>query len=152
MIIGNITLIGYKKFFAKLKDNKVSTGYTNFNIGMYFYVPDSYKKYHKIENGCKLVRVATSCWFTNLFVKKHTENIILYRKYLPEIYPKYDNCNAINVNNYTEIPCDYDGLMGVPVTFIDKYNPEQFDIIGLRTDLSIQNKQVYNRILIKRRK
>lgn len=139
LIIGNVNAIGYKKIFPLFKENNISTGYTNFNVGMYFYVPDSYKKYHKIENGRKLVRVASSCWFTNLPVKKHMEDIVLYRKYSPEIYPKYENYDAINVDRYTEIPCDYDGIMGVPITFIDKYNPEQFEIIGLGSGCLGQN-------------
>ena len=78
-----------------------------------------------------MARVSTSCWFTNLPVRKHTEDLILYKHYTPEEYPHYDNYNAINVNTYTDIPCDYDGAMGVPITFLDKYNPEQFEIEAL---------------------
>jgi hypothetical protein len=98
---------------------------------MFFEVPDSWEKYHHIENGKKLARVSTSCWFTNLPVKKHTENLVLYKHYTPEEYPHYDNYDAINVNTYTDIPCDFDGIMGVPITFLDKYNPDQFEIVTL---------------------
>lgn len=98
---------------------------------MYFYVPDYWEKYHKIENGRKMVRVSTSCWFTNLFVTKHKEFITLYKRYTPEEYPRYDNYDAIEVSKTANIPCDYDGVMGVPITFLDKYNPEQFEILGI---------------------
>lgn len=78
-----------------------------------------------------MIRVSGVNWFTNLDIKKRHENIILYRQYTSEAYPKYENFDAINVNKTDEIPCDYDGVMGVPITFMDKYNPDQFRIIGL---------------------
>ena len=107
--------------------------------------------------GKKIARVSTSCWFTNLEVEKHKQDINLYKKYTPEEYPKYDNYDAINVNKYTDIPYDYTGYIGVPITFIDKYNPEQFEIIKFRKgddnkDLSINGKYPYFRILIKNKK
>ena len=131
VIIGNTNALTYKETFKMFKEDKIRTGYTNFNVGMFFEVPDSWEKYHHIENGKKLARVSTSCWFTNLPVKKHTENLVLYKHYTPEEYPHYDNYDAINVNTYTDIPCDFDGIMGVPITFLDKFNPEQFDILEL---------------------
>ena len=131
IIIGNTNALTYKETFKMFKEDKIRTGYTNFNVGMFFEVPDSWEKYHHIENGKKLARVSTSCWFTNLPVKKHTENLVLYKHYTPEEYPNYDNYDAINVNTYTDIPCDFDGIMGVPITFLDKYNPEQFEIVEL---------------------
>lgn len=131
LIIGNTNALTYKEVFRLFKNDNIRTGYTNFNVGMYFEVPDSVKKYHKVENGKKFVRVATSCWFTSLPVTKHKENLILYKQYSPEEYPTYENYDAINVNKYTDIPADYDGVMGVPITFLDKYNPEQFELIGL---------------------
>ena len=131
IIIGNTNALTYKETFKMFKEDKIRTGYTNFNVGMFFEVPDSWEKYHHIENGKKLARVSTSCWFTNLPVKKHTENLVLYKHYTPEEYPHYDNYDAINVNTYTDIPCDFDGIMGVPITFLDKFNPEQFDILEL---------------------
>jgi hypothetical protein len=97
---------------------------------MFFQVPDSWTKYHHEENGKKIARVSTSCWFTSLPVTKHNEEIILYKKYSPEEYPYYDNYDAINVDRVTDIPCDFNGIMGVPITFMDKFNPEQFEILG----------------------
>lgn len=131
IIIGNTNALTYKETFKLFKEDKIRTGYTNFNVGMYFFVPDECEKYHKIEDGKKLVRVSTSCWFTNLSVNKHNQEITLYKKYTPEEYPEYYNFDAINIGTYTDIPYDYEGMMGVPITFIDKYNPEQFEIIGL---------------------
>lgn len=131
IIIGNTNALTYKEVFRLFKEDRIRTGYTNFNVGMYFAVPDTYEKYHRMENGQKFVRVATSCWFTSLPVEKHKEWITLYKKYVPVDYPKYENYDAINVDKYKEIPDDYDGVMGVPITFLDKYNPEQFEIIGL---------------------
>lgn len=131
IIMGNTNALTYKEVFKLFKEDKIRTGYTNFNVGMYFFVPDSFEKFHKIVDGKKMVRVATSCWFTNLPVKKHNEKLILYKKYDEDYYPKYVNYDAINVNSYKEIPYDYDKLIGVPITFLDKYNPEQFRIEAL---------------------
>lgn len=131
IIMGNTNALGYKDIFKLFKENKIRTGYTNFNVGMYFFVPEDTIKYHKIIDGKKAVRVATSCWFTSLPVRKHNDDLTLYKNYTPERYPKYYNFDAINVNTYTDIPCDYNGYMGVPLTFLDKYNPNQFEIIGL---------------------
>ena len=129
IIMGNTNALSYQEIFKLFKDDNIRTGYTNFNVGMYFFVPDDTEKFHKMVDGKKMVRVATSCWFTNLPVKKHTEKLILYKKYNPEEYPKYDNYNAININKYSDIPVDYYDYMGVPITFLDKYNPMQFKII-----------------------
>jgi len=130
IIIGNTNALTYKEVFKLIKEDKLRTGYTNFNVGMYFYVPDHWDNYHKIEDGRKMVRVSTSCWFTNLYVKKQKEFIALYKKYIPEEYPHYDNYDAIEVSKVAEIPYDYDGAMGVPITFLDKFNPEQFEVLG----------------------
>lgn len=132
LIIGNTNAITYKEIFKLIKDNKLRTGYTNFNVGMFFVVPDDWEQFHHIdENGKKIARVSTSCWFTNLDVEKHKQDIILYKKYSSDEYSKYDNYDAIEVPKVSEIPMDYDGVMGVPITFLDKYNPDQFEIIGL---------------------
>lgn len=131
IIIGNTNALTYREVFKLFKEDKIRTGYTNFNVGMFFFVPDSYEKYTKIVDGKKMARVSTSCWFTSLPVKKHNDLLICYKNYNPEEYPKFENYDAINVSTYTDIPMDYDGVMGVPVTFLDKYNPEQFEIIGL---------------------
>ena len=157
IIIGNTNALTYKETFKMFQEDKIRTGYTNFNVGMFFQVPDSWEKFHHIENGKKMARVSTSCWFTNLPVSKHNEDLILYKHYTPEEYPTYDNYDAINVNTYTDIPCDYDGAIGVPITFLDKYNPNQFEIVKFRKgnddkDLSINGKCPYFRIIIKKKK
>jgi hypothetical protein len=132
IIIGNTNAITYKDVFRLIKENKLRTGNTNFNVGMFFEVPSDWEKFHHIDEatGKKIARVSTSCWFTNLSVKKHNQEVPLYRRYDPLEYPKYDNYDAIEVGKVAEIPADYDGLMGVPITFLDKYNPEQFEILG----------------------
>ena len=131
IIMGNTNALSYKEIFKLFKEDNIRTGYTNFNVGMFFFVPDDTEKYHKIVDGKKMVRVATSCWFTNLPVKRHNEKLILYETYEPKKYPKYENFDAINVDSYTKIPKDYDGYMGVPITFLDKFNPNQFKLLGL---------------------
>ena len=162
LIIGNTNALTYKETFRMFQQDKIRTGYTNFNVGMFFAVPDSFEKFHHIENGQKMARVSTSCWFTNLPVAKHKEDLVLYKHYTPEEYPTYDNYDAINVNTYTDIPCDYDGIMGVPITFLDKYNPDQFEIVGAMTSTKIDDynfgypylngNKIYARILIRKRK
>jgi len=169
LIIGNTNALTYKEIFKLIKDNKIRTGYTNFNVGMFFVVPDDWEKFHHIDdNGKKIARVSTSCWFTNLKVEKDNEDIILYKKYNPKEYPKYDYYNAIEVSKVADIPMNYLGAMGVPVTFIDKYNPKQFDIldgIGRYSMLSgptdetqgtyltkVCGKPKYARIIIKKKK
>lgn len=170
IVIGNTNSLTYKELFPLIRENKARTGYTNFNTGMFFEIPDSYETYHHIENGKKIARVASSCWITTLPVHKHKEFVTLYRHYTPEAYIKYDNFDAIDINTYTDIPCDYDGIMGVPITFIDKLNPEQFELLGVgsgdfakelgikknyrgRTDLAYtidgKNKCPFGRILIR---
>ena len=132
LVIGNTNSMTYKEVFKLFKEDKMRTGYTNFNVGMFFAVPDDWEKFHHIdEKGQKIARVSTSCWFTNMEVTRHKEDIVLYKKYTKEEYPNYDNCDAINVNKVSDIPLDYTGAMGVPITFLDKYNPEQFEVIGL---------------------
>jgi hypothetical protein len=133
LIIGNTNAITYKEIFKLIKQNKLWLGQTNFNVGMFFEVPDDWGKFHHVDEktGRKIARVSTSCWFTNLDTTKRHEIMTLYKKYSPEEYPKYDNYDAINVDKVADMPADYEGDMGVPVTFLDKYNPEQFEIIGL---------------------
>lgn len=139
IILGNTNALTYKEVFRMFQENKIRTGYTNFNTGMYFAVPDSVEKYHKLDsNGKKMVRVSTSCWFTNMPVEKHNEILTLYEKYNENKFHKYCNYNAINVDNYKEIPVDYPGNIGVPVTFLDKFNPDQFQIVALGITGSIE--------------
>ena len=130
LIIGNTNSLACKEIFGLFQKDQIRTGYTNFNVGMFFVVPDSFEKFHHIENGHKVARVSTSCWYTNLPVARHNEEIDLYKNYTPEEYPKYDNYDAINVDSYRNIPCDYFGIMGVPITFLDKFNPNQFELLG----------------------
>lgn len=111
-----------------------------------------------IENGVKYVKnVGNVGWFTNLDVKYRHNDLILYKKYNEKEYPKYDNYDAIEVSRTSDIPLDYDGIMGVPITFLEKYNPNQFEIIRFRKgndnkDLSINGKYLFSRILIRRKK
>jgi len=132
IIIGNKNAITYKEIFTYIAENKIRTGYRNINSDMWFIVPEYYD-YEKIENGNKVKHIM-ACWFTTLDVQKHDEFLTLYKHYTPEEYPLYDNYNAIEVSKVTEIPCDYDGPIGVPITFLDKFNPTQFEIIGLAAD------------------
>jgi len=132
LIIGNTNAITYKEIFRLIKDDKLRTGYTNFNVGMFFEVPNTWEKYHHIDDsGKKIARVSTSCWFTNFEVTKHKNFITLYKKYSKNEYSKYANFEGIEVSKVSDIPMDFDGIMGVPITFVDKYNPDQFEIIGL---------------------
>ncbi len=129
LIIGNTNALTYKETFRMFQQDKIRTGYTNFNVGMFFQVPDNYDKFHHLEDGKRIARVSASCWFTNLPVSKHNDDLILYKRFNPIENPHYANYDAINVQTYTDIPADYDGVMGVPITFMDKYNPEQFEIV-----------------------
>ncbi len=144
LIIGDLNWITYKIIFPLLKENKVWTGYTHITS---FLQPDGTTK----KFGNKL-------WFTNLDIQKRHDPLILYKEYSPEDYPKYDNYDAINIDKVKDIPKDYDGVMGVPITFLDKYNPEQFEIVGNEYSLGIDKgrgyvngKRMYSRIFIKRK-
>ena len=164
LIVGSQNNVTYKEIFAYFKENKVWLGNNSGN--MEFKVPDYYEprqtRYWEDENGQKWRSLGNICWFTNLDISKRHENLILYKNYSPEEYPKYDNYNAINVNKVAEIPLDYAGIMGVPITFLDKYNPEQFEIIGIDRYVednpnygrrfSINGSEIYARILIKNKK
>lgn len=132
IIIGNTNVATYKEIFPYIKNNQLWVGVTNYNVGMHFHLPDNYEDYKLIdENGKKIGRVSTSCWWTNIENKRRNEPIDLYKRYSFEDYPKYDNYDAIEVSNYQDIPCDYDGVMGVPITFLGHYNPTQFEIIDI---------------------
>lgn len=140
LIIGNVNAISYKEIFAHIKDNKMWLGASIHSGDRKFWVPDNYELNAAgcgtDETGRKFIRVKGVRWFTNLDYKERHEDIILYKRYTPEEYPKYANYDAINVDKTDEIPLDYDGMMGVPITFLDKYNPEQFEIIGKSLDLA----------------
>lgn len=135
IIIGNVNAITYRETFKLIKENKLWLGASIHSGDREFGVPDDYPLTaagSRIdENGNKFIRVKGVRWFTNLDYKERHEDLILYKSYTPEEYPKYENFDAINVNKTKDIPADYDGYMGVPITFLDKYNPDQFEIIGL---------------------
>ncbi len=156
LIIGNKNAITYKEIFQLIKEDKLWLGYRNINSDMWFLMPDDAENYEKIIDGKKAKHIM-ACWYTNLDTVKRHEQFIMYKKYSPEEYPTYDNSDAINVNVVAEIPVDYDGIMGVPITFLDKYNPEQFEIVKFRKgdddkDLTINGKPTYFRILIRNKK
>ena len=133
LIIGSQNNVTYKEIFPLLKDNKLWLGYKSGDMA--FTVPDSYAaretRFWIDENGQKWRSLGNICWFTNLDIQKRHEDLILYKSYSPEEYPTYDNYNAIEVKKVADIPCDYDGVMGVPITFMDKYNPDQFEVLGI---------------------
>ena len=143
IIMGNNNAITYKEFFPLLKNNQVWLGYTS-NKTCVFRVPSEYKYDTKItediNDGKRYGKVPAISWFTNLDIIKRHEKLILWQRYYDDNgdksadadtrYPKYDNYDAINVDKVADIPVDYDGVMGVPITFMDKHNPEQFEILG----------------------
>lgn len=161
IIIGNMNAITYKEIFPLIMNNTIWLGYKNGD--MEFVVPDYYEPRetrYREENGIKYRSMGNICWYTNLDIKKRHEDLILYKKYTPEEYPMYDDYNIINVNKVSEIPMDYDGVMGVPITFVDKYNPEQFEILGVANSARwigyecytlLQGKKIYNRVLVKKK-
>ncbi|MFH1781600.1 MAG: adenine-specific methyltransferase EcoRI family protein [Patescibacteria group bacterium] len=135
LILGNSNSMTYKEIFKLIKENKLWLGASIHSGDVEFQVPDDYeirsKSLRVDKNGNKYVRVPSIRWFTNLdYVQRH-EDLILYKKYTAEEYPKYENYDAINVDVTKDIPIDYKGVIGVPITFIDKHNPDQFEIIGL---------------------
>lgn len=156
IIIANKNSITYKEIFKLVKENRLWLGYRNINKDMWLILPDDEQNFEKIENGKKIKHIM-ACWMTNIETTKRNEELILYKKYSPAEYPKYDNYDAINVDKTNEIPMYYDGVMGVPLSFLDKYNPKQFEIISFRKgndgkDLSIRGKFTFSRVLIKRKK
>jgi hypothetical protein len=164
VIVGNQNAITYREIFPLIRDNKVWLGYNNGHF--WFKVPDSYeekKTDFKIdEHGQKWRRMGNICWFTNLDIEKRHEEMTLFRTYSPEVYPKYDNYDAIEVSRTADIPCDYYGLMGVPITYMQYYNPEQFEIVSdsryhdgqdFSDDINVINgKTLYRRLLIRRKR
>lgn len=135
IIIGNVNAITYKEIFKLIKDNKIWLGQSIHSGDREFRVPEHYplnSAGNRIdENGNKYIRVKGVRWFTNLDYKERHEDLILYKTYRANKrdYPKYDNYDAINVDITKDIPIDYKGPMGVPITFLDKYNPEQFEVL-----------------------
>ncbi len=167
IIIGNVNAISYKEIFPMIKANKLWLGPSITSGDRKFNVPDYYELNAAgcgiDENGRKYIRVKGVRWFTNLDHKKRHQKFDLYKNYTPEEYPKYDYYDVINVNVTAKIPMDYDGVMGVPITFLDKYCPEQFEIVDLPgiaisglmnnpKDTKVNGKSQYARILIRAKK
>lgn len=170
LVIGSQNAITYKEIFPLLKENRMWLGYRCGDMA--FTVPEYYEeretRFWIDDNGQKWRSLGNICWFTNLDHKKRHEELELYKRYSPEEYPRYDNYNAINVDKTADIPEDYYEEMGVPITFLDKYNPDQFEIIdgiGRYSILDNENtkkagkylsmidgKAKFFRIVIKRRK
>lgn len=134
IIIGNSNAITYKEVFPLIMQNKLWLGVTRSGTGsMWFRIMDDFpvKSGQKVENGVRYQTIGNSAWFTNLDVKKRHEEMILVKRYTPDDYPRYDNYDAIEVSKIFDIPLDYSGVMGVPITFLGKYNPDQFEIVGI---------------------
>ena len=169
LIIGNVNAVTYKEIFKRIKENKIWLGESIQSGDRKFLVPDHYPLDAAgcgfDENGCRFIRVKGVRWFTNIPVKtsKRHKELTLSRRYTPAEYPKYDHYDAIEVSQVAAIPMDYDGVMGVPITFLDKYNPEQFEILGLDDHRfaypawrgrgpDLNGKPVYRRVIIRKRK
>lgn len=159
LVIGQQNAIHYVDIFREIKANKLWIGY---KFGdMSFQVPDYFEpretRYWQDGTGQKWRSMGNICWFTNLDIIKRHELLDLYKKFDPQEYPIYDNYDAINVDKVANIPMDYYGEMGVPITFMDKYNPDQFEIIDTSTNAMpkgapyINGKRIYERILIRKK-
>lgn len=160
LIIGNYNAISYKEIFPLIKDNRMWLGNGFSGGNAYFGVPDNYSNSQIFFiDGARMCKFRSCCWFTNLDVAKRHRVLPLQVRYTPERFPKYDNYEAIEVGKIAEIPKDYDGIMGVPITFLDKYNPNQFEILGLDDHRlvypewrgrgpDLKGKPVYRRVII----
>ena len=163
LIIGNINAITYKEIFRLIKENKIWLG-INLGRGISgFIVPDHYELYGTEaridEAGNRIISPNNCLWLTNLETSQRHEDIVLTKKYVgnENEYPRYDNYDGININKTQDIPSDYAGYMGVPITFLHKFNPDQFEIIKFRKgndgkDLSVNGKCPYFRILIRNKR
>ncbi|QRZ62504.1 adenine-specific methyltransferase EcoRI family protein [Rothia sp. ZJ932] len=158
LVLGNQNAITYKEIYPLIKANKLWLGYNNGGT-KWFQVPDDYthtttKSRIKVENGKRYLSMGSVYWFTNLDTTKRHEELTLVKRYTPEEYPTYDNDEAIEVARYNEIPDGYAGTMGVPLTYLQYYNPEQFEIVKFRKgndgkDLTINGHSKYFRIVIR---
>ena len=170
IIIGHQNAITYKEVFPLILQNKVWLGY-GFRGNAGFFINHVYEDYASASSHKEgMIRVSGVTWYTNLDIQKRHEELTLYKRYNPKEYPPYDNYDAINIDKTADIPCDYDGVMGVPITYLDKHNPDQFEILdandfiikdqapkkphGLIKDKdgSVRGRIVYARILIRKRK
>ena len=138
LVIGNQNAIKYKEIFPLIQSNQIWLGIRSGDMA--FTVPNDSEpratRFWIDERGQKWRSLGNTCWFTNLEHNKRHDEIPLFKKYSPNDYPKYVNYDAIEVSKVCDIPCDYDGVMGVPITFMDKYNPNQFEIVGMSLDLA----------------
>ena len=165
IIVGNKNAVTYKEIFPAFMHNEVWIGFTSMNGGQWMVVPKNQEvdtKFKKVlDNGSVLVNIAGVCWFTNLDIEKRHWWLNLTKKYSPNVYRKYDNFDAINVDKVEDIPMDYDGIMGVPITFLDRYNPLEFEIVGkidfgnldeyLIANPVVDGNKIYKRIAIKKK-
>lgn len=164
IIIGHQNAITYKEIFKFIKDDKIWLGY-GFNRNMAHFINPNYEDYASdTDHKEGMIRVSGVVWYTNLEIAKRHEDVILYKKYygFENEYPKYDNYDAINVDKAKDIPMDFAGIIGVPITFLSKYNPEQFELIGQMVTTKvdefnfgypyINGKKIYARILIRNKK
>jgi len=167
LIIGSWNAITYKEIFRLIKENLIWIGINSNRNFSGFIVPKHYSLHgteaRVDENGNRIVSSNNTCWFTNMDVAKRHEDLILFKKYNKIDYPTYDNYDAIEVGKTTDIPTDYDGPMGVPITFLNKYNPKQFEILGLDDHRlvypewrgrgpDLNGKPIYRRIIIKKKR
>jgi hypothetical protein len=160
LILGNLNAITYKEIYPLIRDGQLWLGHRT-GGEKWFRVPSSYvhttdRSKIKVVDGVRYLAMKNMAWFTNLDTTKRHETLTLYKRYTPEAYPRYDNADAIEVGTYMDIPLDYKGVMGVPITFLDKYNPDQFEILGFRKgddgrDLTVKGRSLYFRILIRAR-
>ena len=168
LIIGNINSITYKEIFPLIMANKLWLGYGMGRAISGFIVPDDYELYGteaRIKDGQRIVSTNQCLWYTNIETPKRYWELDLWKEYSPDEYPRYDNYDAIEVSKTDHIPCDYFGVMGVPITFLDKYNPEQFELLGCTysygdcgchvagTDWNayLNGKRMFKRLFIRRR-
>lgn len=157
LIIGHQNAIHYKEIFPYIQNNQLWLGY-GFKGNAGHFISKYEDTATASDHRAGMIRVSGVTWFTNLEIQKRHEDVILFKHYTPEEYPKYDNYSAINVNKTSEIPLDYDGIMGVPITFLSKYNPTQFEILGTSTANMpkgapyVNGKRIYERILIRHKK
>ncbi len=164
IVLGSQNAIIYKDVFPFIRDNKLWLGVNNGGV-KWFQVPNDYqiktKSRIRVKDGNKYFSMGNIMWYTNIDIQKRHKELILHKKYSPKQYPKYDNYNAIEVTKYSEIPMDFNGIMGVPITFLDKYNPKQFEIIGSNRGVDqdpngiyghssfINGKETFKRLFIK---
>ncbi len=145
LIVGNQNAITYKEIFPFIKANKMWLGYGFTRNMAHFNTPYTPTSQWIEQDGEGVVRVAGVQWFTNLDLPKRHEDLILYKTYSPEEFPHYDNFDAIEVAKTSDIPMDFEGVLGVPITFLNKYNPDQFEILGSEKDWEAGRTRTYDR-------